>query len=186
MSRRGFTLLETVIALAITAVVLSALYGAVLRAAAGRQRATARADRLAAVRTLMLRLAGEIEAGLPPDDPAGPERFVVSPPSENGPPWSALRFAGGGPETRVINYRVESGALVRREASRFAPPDAREPAGIPLVEGVTTFRVRCFDGTAWRTAWTADRLPHAVEITMGTDDGLALSTTVALPLAKRS
>jgi prepilin-type N-terminal cleavage/methylation domain-containing protein len=186
MRPRGVTLLETVIALAITAVVLSALYGAVMRAAAGRQRATARADRLAAARTLMLRLAREIEAGLPPEDAAGPERFVVSPPSEMGPPWSAIRFAGGGPETRLINYRVEAGTLVRREASRFAPSDALEPAGIPLVEGVTAFRVRCFDGAVWRTAWTADRLPRAVEITMGTDDGLELSTTVALPLAQRS
>jgi len=188
--RRGSTLLETLVALAIAALVLTAVYGAVTRAAEARERGTRRAERLATSRTLLLRIAGEIEGAL-----AAPERFVVAPPPDEGPPWSALRFAtfAGGPRTpgdvSLVAYRVEptgtTAALVRRSATRFAPADAPEPPGLAVLEGVTAFRVRCFDGDAWTPAWRAPGLPRAVEVVIDIDDGTGgveeLATTVTLP-----
>ena len=188
MRRRGFTLLETLVALGITALVLAALYGAVGGTAAARARATERAEQSAAARTVLLALAHELEGTLAPDAPASPLRFVVA----DGPSWSELRFATQAPDdVRLVGYRVEPAAdgsarLVRRAASRFAPADEPEPAGATALDGVRHFRVRAFDGGAWTPAWSAPDLPRAVEISLGLDDGaggvLELATTVTLPL----
>ncbi len=201
MRARGFTLLETLVALALTALVLGALGGAVLRAASARTRATDAADRAAAARTVLLRLAAEIEAAQPPapEDPAGRERFVVEP-EASARPWSGLRLATAIPgppltttptgDVRVVGYRVEpdpqrpgTGALVRRDA----PPGAPEPPGHPVLEGVHRFRLRCFDGSTWSATWPASRLPRAVEVALGVDDGRGgveeLAVTVTLPAA---
>jgi len=55
---------------------------------------------------------------------------------------------------------------------------------------VRTFRVRCFDGSEWKAAWTLPALPRVVELAVGVDDGaggaLELTTAVALPLAGAS
>jgi prepilin-type N-terminal cleavage/methylation domain-containing protein len=189
--RGGFTLLETLVALAIAAVVLSALYGAVARASVARQRATRSAERVATARTLLLRLASELEAATTLGEPGSEERFVVAAPAPDAPAWSTLRFAtrdGRRPaadEVRLVAYRVgPPGLLERREAFRFPPPDARERDGITMLEGVRRFRVRCFDGTVWRDQWTVPLPPRAVEITIGVDDGAGgtdeLMTRVAL------
>lgn len=195
MRRRGFTLLEAVVALALAALVLTALYGAVGRAAAARTRGAASADRMAAARTLLLGLAAELEAALVP---SAADRLVVAAPPAAGPPWSSLRFVAfrGGPaahadDVRRLTYRVEGalpGVLVRRSTDLLAPRGVAEPPGVALVEGVRAFRVRCFDGATWTAAWSGTELPRAVEVAIAVDDGaggtLDLATTVAL--ARRS
>ena len=183
--------------MAITALVLSALYGTVTRAAGARERATRGAERMAAARGLLLRVAEELDGALAAREPGSPDRFVVTAPPDGGVPWSSLRLAAmTGDEARVVSYRVEpartgpagvpSGVLVRRAASRFAPPEMREPPGVAALTGVKLFRVRCFDGTAWTSAWTVPGLPRAVEVAVGVDDGAGgteeLATTVTLPL----
>jgi prepilin-type N-terminal cleavage/methylation domain-containing protein len=189
----GFTLLETLVALAITAIVLAALGGSVLRAAVARTRATAVADRLAASRTLLVRIAAEVEAARTPlaADPAGPERFVVAP-NDTGLPWSVLRLAtavagpGAAGDVRGVTYEVQPdahrpgiGVLVRRDG----PPTAVAAATQPVLTGVRTFAVRCFDGTTWSGSWPAGRLPRAVAITLGVDDGHGGSDELAVTVA---
>jgi prepilin-type N-terminal cleavage/methylation domain-containing protein len=197
MRPRGFTLLETLVALAVSALVLTALYGAVGATATTRARATDRAERGAAERTVLVALAHELEAALAPDasaDGVSPLRFVVLAAPPEGPPWSQLRFAtDAADDVLLVGYRVEpasgAGRLVRRAASRFAPADDPEPSGATALDAVRAFRVRAFDGTAWKTSWTAPGLPLAVEIALGVDDGaggvLDLATTVTLPLGRR-
>src|SRR5439155_1136637 len=75
MRRRGVTLLETLVALALTALVLAALEGTVVRAAGARARASAVAERAAAGRSILLRLTTELEAAPVADDPR--QRFTV-------------------------------------------------------------------------------------------------------------
>jgi type II secretory pathway component PulJ len=189
MSRRGgFTLLETRMALAVTAVVLSALYGAVGRAALARGQATDAAERVATARTFLLRLASELEAATTLAERGGDEAFVVTPAPPGGAPWSALRFAtrdarrAGTDEVRLVSYRMEpTGELRRRDTLRFPPPDAPEPGGVAVLDGVRVFRVRCFDGDTWRGEWRIPRLPRAVEIAVGVDDDAELVTRIALP-----
>jgi len=175
------------VALAISALVLVALYGAVVRAAAVRERAAASAARVTKARLVLLGMAGEIEAALAPDAPAGPERFVVVAPGEGKPPWAEVRLAtAAGDDVRVVGYRVEAGTLMRREGRRFAPADTPEPAGAPALGDIRSFRMRCFDGDAWRTTWTGPALPRTIELALGIDDGAGgieeLSTAVALAL----
>jgi hypothetical protein len=140
-------------------------------------------------RTLLLRLAAELEAARPPDPGAAPsfERFAVEPP-ERDRPWARLRLATGAPgDEHVVAYagaldraRPDTGVLVRSDG----PPGAPEPPGYVVLEGVRAFRVRCFDGTAWHAA-CADRLPRAVEVVVGIEDGhggveeLAITVTPA-------
>ena len=182
MRARGYTLLETLIALALTALVMGALAGAVRRAAAARDQATAASDRSGVARTLLLRLAAEVEAARPPDP--GFERFVVEP-SERDRPGARLLFATGtAADLRAVSYTVEpdrthpgAGVLVRRESA----PGATEPPGYAVLDGVRTFGVRCFDGTAWQTSST-DRLPRAIEVTVGLDDGRGGTEELAITI----
>ena len=183
-------------ALAISALVLVALYGAVVRAAVARERTARTAERITKARMLLLRIAGEVEGAVVPGAPGAPERFIVVAPADGAPPWWELRLASAaGDDVRLVGYRVEAaasgpGVLVRREGGRFAPPDAREPAGAAALAGVRTFRVRCFDGGEWKPAWTAPALPRAVELAVGVDDGAGgveeLTTAVTLPLGGSS
>jgi prepilin-type N-terminal cleavage/methylation domain-containing protein len=180
--RRGFTLLEAVLALAITALVLAALQGTVGLAAQARARATRVAEREGAARALLVGLAAELEAALAPLAPGGDDRFVVRAP-DPGQPWSTLRFATLGRGTdvgRLVAYGVEHGTLVRREVGSFAAPHTSEPPGVPLLDAVDRFRVRCFDGGAWRPVWNAPALPRAVELTLATGGGAEFITSVTL------
>src|SRR5262249_19680615 len=65
MSKRGVTLLETLVALGLTALVLAALEGTVMRAAGERGRASAVAERESAGRALLPRLNAEPDAAPP-------------------------------------------------------------------------------------------------------------------------
>jgi type II secretory pathway component PulJ len=182
--RRGLGLLETLVALATAAVLLAALAGVVAGAARVRARATAAAERAGTGRTVLLRLGAELTAAVAADDPAAPERFVVGGETPGG--GARLRFAIAGDEPRLVAYAVERGALVRRSASRFAPPDAGEPPPVALVDGVRALGIRCFDGHEWTTTWLRPGLPRAVELSLDLDDGPPLQTTLALPLGTGS
>jgi type II secretory pathway pseudopilin PulG len=189
VSRRGTTLLETLVALGITALVLAALARLVGGAHAARADVTAAADRTAAARSVLLGLAAELEASRSPGaavEPGPPER-----------PWSALSLATIGrpraaaSDLLLVTYRVVpaagGGVLVRGERARPVPPGTAEPPGTELLRGVRRFRVRCFDGEAWTETWAPGPLPRAVEIALGVDDGRGgseeLVTAVALPAA---
>src|SRR2546430_16205410 len=98
MRRRGVTLLETLVALALTALVLAALEGTVVRAAGARARASAGAERAAAGRSILLRLTIELEA-----DPGAVDarhRFTGESAGGPAPPRTLAQFAtyarGGG------------------------------------------------------------------------------------------
>jgi Type II secretion system (T2SS), protein J len=194
--RRGTTLLETLLALAITALVLVALQGVVVRARTIRASSSASADRIAAARTVLLQLGAELEAAA--------DGVVVRAPDVARVPWSRLRLVtiarDAAPadvpasDRRLVTWTVEpertpgatdGGVLVRRESLRPDPPGV-EPSGVPLLHGVRRFAVRCFDGTTWTPVWPAGTLPAAVEVVLGVDDGAGgtddVATTVRLPV----
>ena len=191
----GFTLLETLVALAITAVILAALGEVVLHTATARTRATAAADRTGAGRTVLLRLAREIEAAVPPVAPgadAAGERLVVDTPADRGAS-STLRFVTLGPpatpgasDLHALTYarevdpqRPDTAVLVRRAGSSAAAQT--------MLTGIRRFRVRCFDGGAWHDGWERGPLPRAVEVEVDLDDGAGgvtpLTTTVTVAAA---
>ena len=193
MNRRGVTLLETLVALALTALVLGALSRSLAGATRSRTAATAESDRLSAVRTVLLRLAAELEAAtgeagiaVEPEDelsPAAGSRLRVTTivRSEPGPTPASDR--------RSVAYEVDhdTGALVRRERSAPRPADTVEP--LVVLAGVRALSVRCSDGSEWRPRWDATALPRAVEVALAVDDGAGgverLATTVAPALGGR-
>ena len=193
MSRRGVTLLETLLALALTALILGTLSRSLAGAARSRSAAGTESDRVSAARTVLLRLAAEIEAAVPEtgmavDPGLGPDstpRLRVTALVRSDPGTSPAS------DRRSISYEVDrtTGVLVRRERAAPAPEAGPPPEPLAVLAGVRRLAVRCFDGTEWRTRWDADVLPRAVEIALGVDDGAGgteeLATTIAVALGGR-
>jgi type II secretory pathway pseudopilin PulG len=185
---RGTTLLETLVALALTALVLAALGGVVVRAHAARERTAARADGTARARTALMQIAAELEAARLPG-------LVLAPPApgEEGSTLTLLEVLPRDGRPRRVRWRVERSAdggraLTRREclAPGGCAADEEVLAGLPLVEGVTRFGVRCRD-EGWEEAWAPGALPRLVEVVLGAEDAggsrFELTTRVAIPVA---
>lgn len=66
MSRRGFTLLEVLVATAILGIILVTVYGVLARALFAKNHSEERAELYASGREAVLRIADEIEGALPP------------------------------------------------------------------------------------------------------------------------
>jgi prepilin-type N-terminal cleavage/methylation domain-containing protein len=164
---RGFTLLETLLALLIGGLVLTSAYAAVVRAAVARDGATRRTAGAVAVRRALLDLTRALET-------AAPRPFSAD--------AGALRIAQTDPAPRVVRWSLDDGRLLEWSTPAFAPPRAAEAAPRVVLDGVQTFDVRCFDGRAWVTGWQAERAPRAVEVALALRDGESLRTRVVLPL----
>lgn len=165
----GFTLLEVVVALGVTAVLLAALATAVPGVLRARGVATERLERATVVRTVLLHLERELAGAVA-------EPFAVM--------AAGLEFTGGGEPGERLSYTVEHAALVRRATVRFAPADSSAP-GVPLVDGVAAMTVDAFDGRDWVTPWRDRTPPEAVRIRLQLDDGETASTIVSIPTARR-
>ena len=178
MNQRGFTLLETTVALALTVVVLTTLRGIVVGAAAHRERVLAAADRIDRTRTALEQLTADVDATVAPD-PTAPRRIELQPPPRGGT-WPTLRIttatADALAETQVISYAVVAAPqphLVRRG-----------PFGEQTVlESVQTFQVRARSDGGWTEAWLDDQPPRALEIALAVDHTTAaLRVIVPVPV----
>jgi prepilin-type N-terminal cleavage/methylation domain-containing protein len=164
MSRRGFTLLETLIALAITALVLAALAGTVTASLRARDVAAARQGRVATAQAVLLHLERELAA-------SAPDGFTLGP---------TLAFSTAGDAEERLAYARRGDALVRRAAPRFALADG---AATPLVAGVTRFDARALVGGDWTTAWNHAEPPRAIAIELVVD-GERLTTIAPIPTGR--
>jgi type II secretory pathway pseudopilin PulG len=183
---RGVTLLETLVALALTALLLGTLSRSLAGAARSRSAAGAESDRISAARTVLLRLAAEIETAVPETGVAVDREL-----GEDSPRLRITTLVRSDPDRRSISYEVDRtmGVLVRRERAAPAPDDDPQPEPLAVLGGVRRLAVRCFDGTEWRAQWDADVLPRAVELALGVDDGAGgveeLATTITVALGGR-
>lgn len=89
VSRRGFTLIEVLVATAILAIILTTVYGVVARTLQAKNRSEARADLYAAGREAILKMADEVEAALPP---AREAVWFYGVPGEGRVPADAFQF----------------------------------------------------------------------------------------------
>jgi general secretion pathway protein J len=91
MSRRGFTLLEVLVATAILAIILMTVYGVLSKALYAKNHSEERADLYASGREAVLKMADELEGALPPT--AGSTISFVGIPGTERVPTDAVQFA---------------------------------------------------------------------------------------------
>lgn len=153
MTKRGFTLLEILVALAILAVVLTTVYGVLGTALSAKEHAEGRADLYAAGREAVLRMADELEGALPPS--AGRNiGFIGLPSSEHGVPANAVQFASvvrrptSASESRVgralVSYSLDPMTdnpnlyALRRQEEMLSGPVPQDDLGEDDGTGLTT------------------------------------------------
>ena len=90
MARRGFTLLEIMIATTILAIVLVTVYGVVARALYAKNHSEDRADLYASGREAALKIADELEGALPPI--AGRNIGFIGTPGTERVPMDSVQF----------------------------------------------------------------------------------------------
>ena len=185
--RRGFTILELVVALLIAGIITAAIgsslsqLGRAREAARLRMTATRRAsDALEAIRRdiqsvlrsgdlFLTRFRLAAESVRSEGRELDRDQLLLF--SESLRPTRTLDYNGEGQEYET-QYRIEADeggtALWRR---RDAVPDEYEAAGgvaEPVGEGVVALRLEAYDGSEWRQDWDsdADGIPRAVRATV--------------------
>lgn len=206
---RGFTLLEVMVAAAISGFLLAALSGVFWRTLASKRVVEQRAARVRAVHTVLLRISDELRASIPL--PSATRSLRGQTRQADPFPHASLSFVsvaplaftarGGAGDLQRIEYRLAPtpgepahyqlvrGAWLERRADQDAADEF-----VPVLPYLRGLRVRFFDGQRWVEEWggeiTLGRLPQAVEVTLYLDDlaggeVATFSTTVTLPLAQK-
>lgn len=196
----GFTLIEILVAVSVTALLLGTIYGIFTAVSNARQRVESDASGYHLARVLTDRLAREIRGTYWQQGHEGTVFAGEADAAGNGTlelsttAASPLGRSAGG--IARISYSLEEDLiegerrwrLRRREAPLFDPDfDRRE--GLRLSEAVEAFELRYYEGERWVERWDASnrgRLPQLVEIRLEIVAGekrLPFVTVVDIPLA---
>ena len=168
----GFTLLEILVALAVTAVLLAALARAVPTALAARSAAVTRLERATMAGAALAAIEREAATALP-------EPIVLA-----ASPAPRLELTGGLEPGERIAYTLERGALVRRAAPRRSL-DAPGGVGTAVLHDVATLELAAFDGQAWTPTWAQANAPAAIRLRVVFTDGETIETVAPIPIARR-
>ena len=197
--RRGFTLVELIVAAVVAALVAGSAVGAVSQMlrlktrSLARQQAWERADM--AVNRIALDLCNivrhhnlqfarvSVSDGGPGE---GSYDSILLLTRSSRPVRNEMDLPEGG--EYEVQYRVQAGAVPNDPPTlwRRCDPafDAFQDAGgiaAPIARGVKTLSIRSYDGTDWFDSWDSDTsgYPHAVmvQVTVESDDRLASATS---------
>ena len=182
-SRRGFTLLELLVALALLVIIASAVYGSYFTVIRGRNDAVAGMEALRETTATLALLRKEISSALYRN---GDKKlsFVVEDRDQFGKPASNLTLStlgmtrsGDTPSSdlRVVSYRMreKEGKLLLARAEKELFLDL-EPQQYPQMEDLEGFLVECQDNGKWVRSWDTalnGKLPEAVRITLSVKNG---------------
>jgi general secretion pathway protein J len=194
--RRGFTLIEVLIAIAIVAVIALLGYRALAALSDAETRLAAEATRWRTLDLFFARLEGDMRQAIPRSARSGATReapwlgFTADPGIDGGA--SALAFSRAGPEFNLepgsagqrLGYRLRNGNLeVLYWASYDRPPDA-QATSYALLADVARFRLTYLArDDAWVDRWpiTGDTdLPRAVRVQLTLSSGETIERWLAL------
>jgi prepilin-type N-terminal cleavage/methylation domain-containing protein len=189
-SRRAFTLLEILVATAMTAVLAGSLF-ATLHIAFKARRSAAEAVEIPQRAELAAEFVRrDVESAVVPDGVLAGPFIGEDRANEEGWPCDTLSFyavsdagrrAAVGGDIQLVEYSCgtfdgqSSMTLLRRETKNLLSARA-EPTGEEILfQGMRSFNLRYFDGFSWSDSWDSSLrdnvLPAAVEATLVTLDG---------------
>jgi general secretion pathway protein J len=194
--RRGFTLIEVLIAVAIVAVIAMLGYRALASLSDAETRLTAEATRWRTLDLFFARLEGDMRHAVPRPARAGAARespwmgFITTSMADSGD--SALLFSRSGPEFNLepgsagqrLGYRLRNGAVEVLYWSGYDRPQDAQPTSYILLSDVARFRLAYLarDNT-WVDNWplTGDSdLPRAVRVQLTLSTGETIERLLAL------
>ena len=196
-TRRGFTLLELTVAVAMLAVVALSLYAAMTVAFRARRSALAQINGVAAAGIALDVIAQDLQNAVPPSPlnaaNEGGLSYFAGPmlgTEQAGPtgPAADLDFFALGRDANGLADPLSDGVrrvqllldtsetpprLVRRVQRNVLSDGALDVQDEPLLGGVRAFGLRYYDGSAWQQTWDSTNagnvLPLAIEITLELD-----------------
>lgn len=165
--RRGLTLLEVTVALAIGVLVSAVATGIVGRTADVRDEIVRRTGAVAEARTALWVLRDELAGHRP-------GTLRVARPGGAGSP--VVTFERDAPEPQRVTFRVERGRLIRvvRDRFRIAAPARRSI----LATGVRRLDLALLGHEGWRDAWSLTHPPRAMTLTLDAVGAPRLTVTL--------
>lgn len=195
MSRRagrGFTLLETLIALAILALIATLGYRAVSALVESEAQLTAEAQRWRTLDALFARLEADVRQAMPRDVRIGAAREAAWVGDVDAEGNSVVRISRAGPEFasdpgaagQRVGFVLEGDTLSVQYWPSFDRAADANPQRFALASGLAHFRLRYLDSNgAWRPRWPAlgeAALPRAVRVELRLADGAEVERLLAL------
>jgi general secretion pathway protein J len=196
MSRRGFTLLEVLIAIAIVAVIAVLGYRALAALSDAETRLAAEATRWRTLDLFFARLEGDMRQAVPRYARSGATReapwlgFMTNSGSNDGD--STLAFSRAGPEFDIepgsagqrLGYRLRNGTIEVLYWPSYDRPQDAQATSYTLLPDVARFRLTYLTrDNAWIDRWPvvgdAD-LPRAVRVQLTLSSGETIERWLAL------
>lgn len=198
MTDRGFTLIEMLVAVAVSALLLTTTYGIVTSVSRTRDRLSNDGEGFHLARVINERLARELRGAY--YSVSNSASLFAGGLDENGFPFlqlatTAATPASGGSGIVVVRYRLaEDGegekVLLRDEHPLNSKPSSETPEQ-RLATGIENLQLRFRGGADWQTEWRSAEqagLPDLVELSLtveGADMPLPFLTAIELaPLQK--
>jgi general secretion pathway protein J len=200
MTDRGFTLIEMLVAVMVSALLLTTTYGIVTSVSRTRDRLSSDGEGFHLARVINERLARELRGAYYSATNAA--SLFAGGLDENGVPFlqlatTAATPASGGSGIVVVRYRLaedgggEDGKVLFRDEHPLNSQPASERPEQQLASGIEDLRIRFRRGTDWQPNWRSAEqagLPDLVELTLtvkGADGLLPFLTAIELaPLQK--
>ncbi|WP_277057817.1 type II secretion system protein GspJ [Trichlorobacter lovleyi] len=181
-NRRGFTLLELLIALAIATLVITAAYATLFSLNRAHEAASQGMEQRRVLRSTLDMLRREL-ASLRYFSDDSRLRFVVEDRDYFGKPASTLTFstlAAPSPapvsDQLRVRYRIDTSRerLSLTKASQDLLLEGDEPKAYPLLDELEGFLVECSDGNRWLKTWDTEltkAVPKLIRITIRLREG---------------
>lgn len=176
MSDKGFTLIEMLIAVAVSALLLTTTYGIVTSVSRTRDRLLAEGEGFHLARVISERLARELRGAYFSAGSSG-SRFIGAL-DEGGSSYLELATTAatpisGGTGIVAVRYRLAEDdqgtkVLLRDEHPLHSPPPGERPEH-RLAAGIEDLRLRFQRGGDWQQEWLSSEeggLPDLVEVTL--------------------